>query len=1000
MTAAQAPPLVTRKFVVPGLSDVHVPRPRLHQLLVQAFDRYRIVAVTATAGAGKTTAVIEAVAMAGRPVAWLSVDHPDTSPGRLLTYLSAAVAHLAPQVPELVQRAMATGIPHPEVAGILAEAIPDDRSVVVLDDVERLKDAVGPWSVIDAFARYLPGTLVLVGRTVITGDLLDLPGRPVVTAVGDPDLAFTQTEAAEVLRRLNGPSCDPASVVAATGGWVAGVVFGSQLPTASVSDPLHGFLAEQVLGRASAEVQDLLITTAVLDSVDAQRAHALGVEDAAYRIDMLRKVHLPGVWDAGQRIFTPHPRFREFLLDRLQRRPAAEVARLHAAHARALMDAGDCEAAVEEFLAAGCDADALDAARHAVGAVVDRADLDVAQRWLDALQPHESVCQPSELTVARLGIAVMTDDYRLGAELADELVAAGTRAGLAAQSDRAATLMAWSYAQVGRLDDVVDVIESAASTPALHSIEYGVALMSSQRAVACSPPLSGGPVDAFVYECDYFRGRLTAFHAQGSSRWVQTVVGPYRIAALRARGHTQAALDAYRAHRSRLGRLQLQTFIGPEVLIDAGELDEARETLEIGAAASARAGAAFNEMLTLVVRAKLAARYEHDPEVALAHLATFDARPTVQHSWCARELAGVWRGLALLKLGRDEEAARSLRRTVSAMRAAGGLLELPTAAVYLGEAEWRLGNEAAADQSADIAEAAANEQGSNHLLLQALSDFPGVASRRMDVEPGRDTAWHELGQSLSINRPGAAAAYDSDAVIFTDMGPPAVSFGGRTVRPRMTKAYELLAFLLVQPERSAPRDRIVAALFDGHVDQVARTHLRQVLRWLRVLLPGDDPLVTDRHTVAIAPQLVIQCDSRRIEQLLGEAPRHRERVRTATLLEALALHRRGGFLPEVDSSWVLERRRILDSAALDAQFTLASHLYRVGDLVEAGRHVEAALRVEPFRESAWRLRMRIARELGDLDAVLAAFRACEKALNEIGLAASPITRRLLIDLNS
>jgi len=63
------------------------------------------------------------------------------------------------------------------------------------------------------------------------------------------------------------------------------------------------------------------------------------------------------------------------------------------------------------------------------------------------------------------------------------------------------------------------------------------------------------------------------------------------------------------------------------------------------------------------------------------------------------------------------------------------ILELPTAAVYLAEAYWRAGDEDASDQAADLALDAAQRQGSNHLLLQALDDVPAVPTRRLDAEP-------------------------------------------------------------------------------------------------------------------------------------------------------------------------------------------------------------------------------------------------------------------------
>lgn len=56
------------------------------------------------------------------------------------------------------------------------------------------------------------------------------------------------------------------------------------------------------------------------------------------------------------------------------------------------------------------------------------------------------------------------------------------------------------------------------------------------------------------------------------------------------------------------------------------------------------------------------------------------------------------------------------------------LFFLPIAGVYLAEACWRLDDEAASDDAADLALAAARRQGSNHLLLQALREFPAAVS--------------------------------------------------------------------------------------------------------------------------------------------------------------------------------------------------------------------------------------------------------------------------------
>src|SRR3546814_2364684 len=56
----------------------------------------------------------------------------------------------------------------------------------------------------------------------------------------------------------------------------------------------------------------------------------------------------------------------------------------------------------------------------------------------------------------------------------------------------------------------------------------------------------------------------------------------------------------------------------------------------------------------------------------------------------------------------------------------------------LAEAEWRAGHEDEADRAAGLAIEVADRQGSRHVLLQILTEFPAVASRRIDAEAETD----------------------------------------------------------------------------------------------------------------------------------------------------------------------------------------------------------------------------------------------------------------------
>ncbi len=91
----------------------------------------------------------------------------------------------------------------------------------------------------------------------------------------------------------------------------------------------------------------------MLRDVTAARAAALGETAAAARLASLASRHLPVAWQDGRHLMRCHPRLREYLLERLERRGVDRVREIRAAHARLLLSEGRDEDAVEEFLRAG-----------------------------------------------------------------------------------------------------------------------------------------------------------------------------------------------------------------------------------------------------------------------------------------------------------------------------------------------------------------------------------------------------------------------------------------------------------------------------------------------------------------------------------------------------------------------------------------------------------------------------------------------------------------------
>ena len=252
-----------------------------------------------------------------------------------------------------------------------------------------------------------------------------------------------------------------------------------------------------------------------------------------------------------------------------------------------------------------------------------------------------------------------------------------------------------------------------------------------------------------------------------------------------------------------------------------------------------------------------------------------EREPTSRLGYLAEQVDS-WYGYALLLEDSTDAALQRLRRAVSSMRRSERMHELPTAAVYLAEAEWRAGDEDAADRAADVALEAARRQGSNHMLLQALADFPAVVTRRLDAEPAADSPWHELGRSLIAQGIALGASVATSSTLLVEFGRCALLVDGQEQRPRIAKSYELLAYLATtRPAWQADRDTLLDALFDGRADDAARAYLRQAVRWLRHVL-GDDRVTVQDGSVRVLGGDAIATESR---ALRGRARRGRAAAR-------------------------------------------------------------------------------------------------------------------------
>jgi DNA-binding SARP family transcriptional activator len=595
-------------------------------------------------------------------------------------------------------------------------------------------------------------------------------------------------------------------------------------------------------------------------------------------------------------------------------------------------------------------------------------------------------------------LALGREDYGRCGRVADRLHMASERQRLARESPRAAAMMAWSYWHLGRWRDAAEVISAAPESPEIEAVRFTLNLVDHELAEGrpIRPTLSGSPLDALVMRVMYAHGRLQLLARAHASGWTAAVTGPWRVGLLRATGHPEQALELY--ERSQVGgwaHVWLHAMVGPEILIDLGRSDEARVATLRGRELTHASGSLVFVMLNELIEAKMELRCNRDPHAALAVLDRLEDRQAAREYRFIGEAADTWRGLALLLIDQGEDAARHLEFAAATMTASDRLLELPTAAVYLSEARWRLGDEDGAAAAADLAHYAAQRHGSNHYLLQALATFPAVVTRRLDCEPSADSPWHELGRALRAQHVAVELPFGA-RIELREFGAPALAVDGTPVpRPRIAKSYELLAFLLARSTPVASRDELLTALFAGRSDSSARSYLRQAVHHLREVLPAEVRLESNPARVSLERSVSLSSDSARLEQLLAQAGRLQGEERLEATLRAVALAERGEYLEGLSSRWIEERRERLGRLVTEARYDAAELAFAAGRYTDATRLVETILERDPFREAAHRLEMRIANAIGDEDRVIAAYRRCEQTLSELGTAPSPTTRQLL-----
>ena len=288
--------ILQTKLNKPPLRPYLVPRPQLIHKLNAGLDG-NLTILSAPAGFGKTTLVVNWLAQVERPFTWLSLDEDDNDLHTFFSYLNAALRSLAGignALSGLLQAA-----PSAPGKAYISALINDVTTVtqpfiLILDDyhlIEKLEihQAVAFW------LDHMPVQMYLV-ITSRVDPMLPLPrlrARGQMVELRTDDLRFADTETAVFLQQTMGLDLDPKLVAPLSErieGWVAGLQMAALSLQQFQTDAqikqfvseftashryIFDYLTDEVLQQRPPETQDFLLQTSILERFNASLCTAV-----------------------------------------------------------------------------------------------------------------------------------------------------------------------------------------------------------------------------------------------------------------------------------------------------------------------------------------------------------------------------------------------------------------------------------------------------------------------------------------------------------------------------------------------------------------------------------------------------------------------------------------------------------------------------------------------------------------------------------------------------
>src|SRR5574339_1057815 len=276
-------PISKTKIIVPHRRPELLSRPRLLGSLKSLLDN-KLLLLSAPAGYGKTSLLIDLANNIDMPVCWLALDLLDRDPQRFLAYFIAALSEQFSDVGETSRHQLNRLKSIEEDAesilvmltNELYEHVENDF-LLILDDYHLLDDVPIISDLLNRFLQLVDDNchVLLSSRTLpALHDVTLMVAREQVAGLSHAELAFIPREVQALYAQnfhQHLPDELASEFVEQTGGWITGMVLSNLPGMARVSGvDTFAYLGRQVLDQQPEEVRLFLLRTSLADEFSAE----------------------------------------------------------------------------------------------------------------------------------------------------------------------------------------------------------------------------------------------------------------------------------------------------------------------------------------------------------------------------------------------------------------------------------------------------------------------------------------------------------------------------------------------------------------------------------------------------------------------------------------------------------------------------------------------------------------------------------------------------------